>query len=78
MRTVSVITGGAGGMDMAKVVGRDQFVVISDVRQDRLDDEVSKLEKLDIVSTAVVCDITDRKSVAELVETSAGAMLITR
>jgi NAD(P)-dependent dehydrogenase (short-subunit alcohol dehydrogenase family) len=74
MGKVSVITGGAGGMGLAtaKIVGRDHFVVISDVRQDRLDAAVSELERLEIACTAVVCDITERKSVAELVEAAAG------
>jgi NAD(P)-dependent dehydrogenase (short-subunit alcohol dehydrogenase family) len=54
------------GLATAKIVGRDHFVVVSDVEQDRLDDAVSQLENLDIACTAVVCDITDRKSVAEL------------
>lgn len=73
MREVSVITGGAGGIGLAtaKIVGRDHFVVISDVRQDRLDAGLTELEHLDIECKAVVCDITDRNSVAELVETAA-------
>ncbi len=73
MREVSVITGGAGGIGLAtaKIVGRDRFVVICDVSQDRLDAAVTELENLDIACKAVTCDITDRNSVAELVETSA-------
>lgn len=73
MRTVSVITGGAGGMGLAaaKIVGRDHFVVICDVSKDRLDAAATELASLDIECTAVMCDITDRTSVAELVETSA-------
>jgi NAD(P)-dependent dehydrogenase (short-subunit alcohol dehydrogenase family) len=74
MDRVSVITGGAGGMGLAtaRIVGRDHFVVLSDVRQDRLDAAVSELEKRDIACTAVVCDVTKSESVAELVEKSAG------
>jgi NAD(P)-dependent dehydrogenase (short-subunit alcohol dehydrogenase family) len=74
MPKVAVITGGAGGMGLAtaKIVGRDHFVVIADVKKDRLDDAVKQLESLEIGCTAVVCDITEPKSVAELVETSAG------
>ena len=73
MRTVSVITGGAGGMGLAaaKIVGRDHFVVICDVSKDRLDAAATELASLDIECKAVTCDITDRTSVAELVETSA-------
>ena len=73
MRTVSVITGGAGGMGLAaaKIVGRDHLVVICDVSRDRLDAAATELASLDIECKAVTCDITDRTSVAELVETSA-------
>ena len=40
MTSVSVITGGAGGMGLAtaKIVGKEHTVVLCDVRQDRLDE----------------------------------------
>ena len=58
------------GLAAAKIVGRDHPVVICDVSQDRLDAAVAALGEADVECTAVVCDITDQKSVAELVETS--------
>lgn len=72
MPEVSVITGGAGGMGLAtaKIVGRDRAVVICDVSQPRLDAAVAELKELIIDCTAVACDITDRTSVAALVETA--------
>jgi NAD(P)-dependent dehydrogenase (short-subunit alcohol dehydrogenase family) len=72
MREVTVITGGGGGMGLAaaQIVGRDRSVVLCDIRQNQLDAAVTSLEQLDIECKAVTCDITDRKSVAELVETS--------
>jgi NAD(P)-dependent dehydrogenase (short-subunit alcohol dehydrogenase family) len=72
MPDVTVITGGAGGMGLAaaKIVGRDHSVVICDVSRDRLDAAVAALGEADVECTAVVCDITDQKSVAELVEAS--------
>jgi len=72
MPDVTVITGGAGGVGLAaaKIVGSDHPVVICDVSQDRLDAAVAALGEADVECTAVVCDITDQKSVAELVETS--------
>ncbi|WP_068183317.1 SDR family oxidoreductase [Mycobacterium sp. UM_CSW] len=72
MRGVTVITGGGGGMGLAaaKIVGRDRAVVISDVNRDRLDAAVTELEQSGIECKGFVCDITDRKSVAELVDTS--------
>ena len=41
-----------------------------DVSQERLETAVAELEKLDTACNAVRCDITDSKSVAELVEIS--------
>jgi NAD(P)-dependent dehydrogenase (short-subunit alcohol dehydrogenase family) len=72
VREVTVITGGGGGMGLAaaKIVGRDRIVVISDISQDRLDAAVKELEQLDMECKAVTCDVSDRKSVAELVATS--------
>ena len=62
MTSVTVITGGAGGMGLAtaKVVGRDHAVVLCDVRQDRLDAAASTLDGLGITVKAVNCDVTDR------------------
>jgi NAD(P)-dependent dehydrogenase (short-subunit alcohol dehydrogenase family) len=70
--TVSVITGGAGGMGVAtaKVVGRDHTIVLADVRQDRLDEAASTLEGLGITHKAVNCDVTDRQAVDGLFETA--------
>jgi len=75
MSTVSVITGGAGGMGLAtaKVVGREHAVVLCDVRQDRLDAAAAALEDLDISATVINSDVTDRDAVVELFGT-AGAI----
>lgn len=72
MEKVSVITGGAGGMGLAtaKIVGREHAVVISDIDRERLDAAMAELDSLGITGKAVVCDITEREAVAELVETS--------
>jgi NAD(P)-dependent dehydrogenase (short-subunit alcohol dehydrogenase family) len=72
MTSVSVITGGAGGMGVAtaKVVGRDHTLVLCDVRQDRLDEAAKTLTGLGITVTAVNCDVTDRKAVDGLLETA--------
>ncbi|WP_409427169.1 SDR family oxidoreductase [Mycobacterium sp. SMC-11] len=69
---VSVITGGAGGMGLAtaKIVGREQPVVLCDVRQDRLDAAAGVLQELNVVT--VHCDVTDRDAVAALFATAAG------
>jgi NAD(P)-dependent dehydrogenase (short-subunit alcohol dehydrogenase family) len=68
MNKVAVITGGAGGMGLAtaRIMGKDHAVLIADVDQARLDAAAAELGKLGIESRAVVCDITDRKSVDAL------------
>jgi NAD(P)-dependent dehydrogenase (short-subunit alcohol dehydrogenase family) len=70
--TVSVITGGAGGMGLAtaKVVGRDHAIVLCDVRQDRLDAAVKELDGIGVTATAVNCDVTDRDAVGALMTTA--------
>jgi NAD(P)-dependent dehydrogenase (short-subunit alcohol dehydrogenase family) len=72
MRDVVVITGGAGGMGLAaaKIVGRDHAVVICDVNQERLTAAAAQLADANIECTAVVCDVTNTTSVAELVATA--------
>lgn len=73
MSDVSVITGGAGGMGLAtaRIIGRDQSVVICDVSEERVAAGVAELKRSGIaVCEGVVCDITDRASVAELVGAS--------
>jgi NAD(P)-dependent dehydrogenase (short-subunit alcohol dehydrogenase family) len=72
MNRVSVITGGAGGMGLAtaEIVGRDHTVVLCDVRQDRLAAAATTLEDLGIAPTVVDCDVTDRRSVADLLGTA--------
>ncbi|MEB3029975.1 SDR family oxidoreductase [[Mycobacterium] nativiensis] len=69
---VSVITGGAGGMGLAtaKVIGREQPVVLCDVRAERLDAAATVLKDLDV--TAITCDVTDRDAVVKLFEEAAG------
>jgi NAD(P)-dependent dehydrogenase (short-subunit alcohol dehydrogenase family) len=73
MNLVSIITGGAGGMGLAtaKVVGQVHTVVLSDVRQDRLENTAATLKDLGIAPTVVNCDVTDRQAVDRLLETAA-------
>ncbi|WP_090607801.1 SDR family NAD(P)-dependent oxidoreductase [Mycobacterium lentiflavum] len=70
MRDLCVITGGAGGIGLAaaKIVGRDRMVVICDVSQNRLDVAANELTALGIRCETVVCDVTDRSSVSEVVD----------
>lgn len=74
MASVSVITGGAGGMGLAtaKIIGREHTVVLCDVRQERLDAAQAALDDLGITATSVYCDVTDRDAVTRLFETASG------
>lgn len=68
-----MITGGAGGMGLAtaRIVGRDQAVVLCDVRQDRLEGAAATLKGLGMTAIPVNCDVTDRDAVAGLMKTAA-------
>jgi NAD(P)-dependent dehydrogenase (short-subunit alcohol dehydrogenase family) len=70
MSHVAVVTGGAGGMGfaVARILGRDKVLLISDVSQERLDAAQRDLREAGIDCAASVCDITDRQSVRQLVE----------
>jgi NAD(P)-dependent dehydrogenase (short-subunit alcohol dehydrogenase family) len=72
--TVSVITGGAGGMGVAtaKIMGRNHALVLCDVRQDRLDEAATALDGLGVSCTAVNYDVTDRDAVVALFEAASG------
>ena len=74
MDSVSVITGGAGGMGVAtaEIIGRDHAVVLCDVRRDRLEAAAARMADLGVTATVVECDVTDRRAVARLFETAAG------
>lgn len=73
MTTVAVITGGAGGMGLAtaKILGRDHSIVLADVNMERLEAAKQALEALGINTVSVVCDITDRVSVGEVLARAA-------
>ncbi|WP_286274798.1 SDR family oxidoreductase [Mycobacterium antarcticum] len=72
MDSVSVITGGAGGMGVAtaRAIGGDRALVLCDVRRERLDTAVETLRASGISATAVHCDVTDRAAVTRLMETA--------
>ncbi|WP_328353333.1 SDR family oxidoreductase [Mycobacterium sp. NBC_00419] len=73
MTGVSIITGGAGGMGLATatILGRENELVLCDVRGERLDAAASTLSELGITATTVNCDVTDRQAVTRLFETAA-------
>jgi NAD(P)-dependent dehydrogenase (short-subunit alcohol dehydrogenase family) len=68
MRSVAIVTGGAGGMGLAtaKILGSDHTVVISDVKQDALDAAAAELAAAGLTVQTHTADITDRTSVDAL------------
>jgi NAD(P)-dependent dehydrogenase (short-subunit alcohol dehydrogenase family) len=54
------------GLATAKIVGQTHDIVLADVRADRLDAATAALTKAGVTATAVNCDVTDRRAVAEL------------
>lgn len=68
MTKVAVITGGAGGMGLetARILGSDHTVVISDLNHERLTVACDDLARSGIQATAMVCDVTERTSVDQL------------
>jgi len=70
MKKVTVITGGAGGMGLAtaKLIGKENHVVICDVNPKRIETALAELKALKISADSMICDITDKISVAALVK----------
>lgn len=68
--TTSVITGGAGGMGLAtaEIVGLNHHVFISDVNKEALDKASAHLSSKGIKNTVMVCDITDKTAVQNLMK----------
>ena len=65
MKTVAIITGGAGGMGLAcaKLVGKHHQLVLCDLSQQKLEVAAAELGELGIHCETAVCDITDKNSV---------------
>jgi len=78
MKKSIVITGGAGGMGLAtaKLLGRENHVVICDVNQQRLETATEELKKLGVRCDSMVCDVTDKVSVGALVSSVVNVGLV--
>lgn len=74
MQSVSLITGGAGGMGLAtaRLLGRDHHVVLCDLSQPRLDRALEELRGLGISCSATVLDITNATAVDAALDAAAG------
>jgi NAD(P)-dependent dehydrogenase (short-subunit alcohol dehydrogenase family) len=68
MRTVSVITGGAGGLGLATArrLGRDHHVLLSGLNAERLEAAAADLTAAGIECSIHHCDVASRSSVDEL------------
>jgi NAD(P)-dependent dehydrogenase (short-subunit alcohol dehydrogenase family) len=79
MTDVAVITGGAGGMGLAtaQILGGDHTILLSDVKEGRLDRAVEDLRVLGIDCHGAVCDVADRESVRKLDERAPGLGRVT-
>ena len=74
--TIAVITGGAGGMglEVAKIMGTREDLLLVDVSQEKLDAAVEEVRGAGVernIETAI-CDISDRAQVKALAEKAAG------
>ncbi len=78
MGKVAVITGGAGGMGLATahILGRDQHILLADLGEDKLAAAAAELRAAGISCETMVCDVTRRDSVRDLLARahSAGAL----
>ncbi|HWI43166.1 MAG TPA: SDR family oxidoreductase [Nocardioides sp.] len=77
-RPVAIVTGGAGGMGLAtaRILGRDHRVVLGDLGRERIDAAVAALAGEGIDATGSVCDVTDRRSVADLFASAPGVRAV--
>jgi NAD(P)-dependent dehydrogenase (short-subunit alcohol dehydrogenase family) len=68
MRKTCVITGGGSGIGLAtaKILGRENYVILAGRTLKKLEAAVSELESLGIEAEAFVCDTSDMTSVREL------------
>lgn len=68
--TVTVITGGAGGIGLAtaEIIGTKNTILLADVDQSRLDAAKTALAEHGVQAETTTCDITDPVSVASLVQ----------
>ncbi|MGI9612831.1 MAG: SDR family NAD(P)-dependent oxidoreductase [Acidimicrobiales bacterium] len=74
---VAVVTGGASGIGLATATvmgGRGAKIVLADIEAEPLDRAVEELRARGVDALGVVCDVTDRDSVAALADRSFDVM----
>ena len=69
MKNVCVITGGGSGMglEVAKIIGKEQKIILVGRTANKIENAVSELKSLDIDAEGYACDISDSNSVKNLV-----------
>ena len=68
MKNVCVITGGGSGMGLetAKILGKENYVIICGRTVGKLESAIRKLQEEGIEAEAFPCDVSDRESVHKL------------
>jgi NAD(P)-dependent dehydrogenase (short-subunit alcohol dehydrogenase family) len=73
MKNICVITGGGSGMGLetAKLMGQDHYVIISGRTVSKLEGAIKELTDMGIEAEAFPCDVSVKKSVEELAKHAA-------
>lgn len=68
MGNICIVTGGGSGMGLetAKILGKNQKIILVGRTVSKLDDAIAELKALGIDAEAFPCDIVDRESVKKL------------
>ncbi|MDS0526983.1 SDR family oxidoreductase [Clostridium sp. SHJSY1] len=68
MKKVCVITGGGSGMGLgtAKILGKENYIIIVGRTRKKLEDAIEELREDGIEATSFACDISNRESVEKL------------
>lgn len=74
MGNICIVTGGGSGMGLetAKILGKNQKIILVGRTVSKLDDAIAELKALGIDAEAFPCDIGDRESVKKLATYAAG------
>lgn len=70
MKDVCVITGGGSGMGLetAKIMGKDHFIIICGRNEKKLETAVDELKTMGIEAEFIKCDVSNKSSVLELAD----------
>lgn len=68
MKNICVITGGGSGMGLeaAKIMGEDHYIIISGRTKEKLNNAVVELKSLGVEVEAIACDVSNKDDVENL------------